>query len=573
MEQLRGLRRFYRQQVPNPRERALARAWGRITQQSAPQPSAPQHSTPLAASTSFSSRTELHLEALRRASGQVQPEQPIPQPLPSAPKGVMMFTNKRTRGLAAGATLIAVVALFALVLSATLPKHPHAAVPGSSGTPQPSVSATAPTNSLALPGGNWFSTLSQSGLQGDAPMLFPGNPRILYQNLTANTSSDINLRRSDDVGATWHALAVPGGLPAAIDTTSLFVSPLDANVVFLTLAVYQSTNPEACQLAATASNALARLSGGPTCGAQYISTDGGQHWTRQTLPIGGALGAPYGGHFENPTSEEILRVQGQRLYSAISASTVINVTFGGPSARILASDDGGNTWKLVDADLHASGQNTCDFAPTPTGSTIFALTLSESCYSSQNPSASQFLWRSDDGGAHWGLVSKLPFLAGDLALGIAPNRAAPILYAHQQQPYNPVFPPTSNATPTPVPQVRAGDPGIVYSTDGGHTWQHAPASGLAGPDTTQFYPNAATGPVGTLADGSVLGVFPTKTLTFIFAAWKPGDNAWHALTPELKQAIQVLSFSALVGADGKLTFWAITLDDNGTVAVQRYNHP
>jgi hypothetical protein len=556
---IRQLRRLYRQQATDQRERSLARAWQRIAREPVPRGAA--------ASNHVDQRAALPLAALRQETGQPTPEATRPSSLPTSHTGVSTMTTKRVRGLAAFVTLVAVVALFVLLFSTILPKHPNKPTFGSSGTPQPSVSAT--TTTIPLPGGQWVSSLSGNISQGDAPMLFPGNPRILYQDQANNGDNSISLRRSDDGGATWHPLAPPTGLPSAFDETSLFVSPFDPNVVFLTLAAYQGLHPEACQLATASSSPLARLSGGPTCGAHYISTDGGQQWSKQTLPIAGALGAPYGGHLQNPTSDEILRPQGQRLYSTISASTIKNVTFLGPGARIVASDDGGVTWKLVDGDLHASGQNTCDYAPTPTGSTIFALTLNDSCYSLQSSvHASQNLWRSDDGGVRWVQVSTLPFLAGDIVLAPSQNGSSPILYAHQQQPYTISI----HATPTTPPQTIQGDPGIVVSTDGGHSWQHAPASGIAGPSSTALDPDAAAGPIGTLNDGSVIAVFPTDPSTFIFAAWKPGEKGWHALTPAIEQTNEILSFFPLAGANGKLTFWAITLSyDSKATNILRYD--
>ncbi|HEY7124288.1 MAG TPA: sialidase family protein, partial [Ktedonobacterales bacterium] len=413
---IRQLRRIYRQQAPGQREQTLARAWERITQQATRRSQATSNHTEQRVSFHLSDLTTLY-----RETSQTAPDENRAKATFTSHKGTSTMNTKRVRGLTALVTLTVVVAVFVLLFTTILPKHTNKPTLGSSGTPKPKASATATT--ISLPAGQWTSTFTGNAQDGDAPMLFPGNTRILYQNQTANGDTTIRIRRSDDGGKTWHKLAAPGGLPSVFDSTSVFVSSLDPNVVFITLTLYQIPHPNLCQLTPTGSNALARLSGGPTCGVQYLSTDGGQHWSRLALPIAGALGAPYGGHFQNPTSEEILRPQGQRLYSTISNySTVGNVTFGGASVRILASDDGGKTWKLVDADLRANSQNACDYAPTPTGSTIFAITETSGCYDPNDYTpASQFLWRSDDGGAHWSQVSQLPALAGDLALAFPQN--------------------------------------------------------------------------------------------------------------------------------------------------------
>jgi hypothetical protein len=559
---IRQLRRLYRQQATAQRERSLARAWERIAQQTARRS--------LAASNHVEQRTALHLAALRRETVQPAPDEHSAEMFFTTHKGFSTMNTKRVRGFAALVTLAVVVAVFALLFTTILPRRADKQTLGASGTPKPTVNAT--TTSISLPAGQWTESARLNNFSGDLPtvMIAPENPNILYESSTPpGTSSTLILRRSDDGGKIWHSLANPGGLPAAFDSASIAVSPLDPQVVIVTLTIYEGAHPGACQTASTGSNALARSSGGASCGAQYYSSDGGQHWSRLKLPIAGALGAT-NVNISNPTSEDVLRPQGQRLYSAVSSSTVINVTFGA-SARIIASDDGGKTWKLVDAGLIASGQNICNYAPTPTGSTIFAVTQASACYGPDTPNAQHSLWRSDDAGAHWTQISTFPGLTRQITLADLGAGTGSLLYIQLFPPPSlPSTPGPGSATPTPD-RADQGDAGILFSKDAGHTWQKTPASGIVGPGGNSLYPYTATGPIATLSDGSVVAAFPTKALTFIFAAWKPGDDAWHAIAPALAHIPMLDSFQITSGADGKTTFWVIAQNASGTLSIFRYD--
>ena len=546
---VRLLRRLYRQQATTRRARALADAWQRITQEAARRATPPDG-------------------ALRQetAQGMLSPNRAgVIYP---SPKGASFMNTRQVRGLTALVTLVAVVAIFVLLFSVILPRHAASPRVGSAGTPQPTKTPTA--TPIPLPAGQWTPLLSVGVNDGDIPtvMLAPENPNIIYESSTpSGTDTILILRRTTDGGKTWHALAVPNGLPAAFDTASIAVSPLDPNVVILTLTIYEGAHPGACQSASTgSSNALVRFSGGPSCGAQFYSADGGQSWSRLTLPIAGALGAT-NVNVSNPTSEDVLRPQGQRLYSAVDSSTVDNVTFGGPGARILASDDGGATWKLVDAEVNASGQNICDYAPTPTGSTIFAITQEGACYDANSAPTDQFFWRSDDAGVHWTQVSKLPSQTRQITVADLGSGAGSVLYLQLLTSTAPAFSLTPTPTPGPVDQ---GDTDILFSTNGGKTWQNAPASGIASHGGDSAYPSTPTGPIATLSDGSVVAAFPTRQQSFIFAAWKPGNSAWRPITPALAGITMLDSFFTTSGSAGTPLFWAIGQSADNTTNVFRY---
>lgn len=109
----------------------------------------------------------------------------------------------------------------------------------------------------------------------------------------------------------------------------------------------------------------------------------------------------------------------------------------------------------------------------------------------------------------------------------------------------------------PIRSYTADD--LKVSTDGGHTWQSAPAS--------QTRPRLRTHPglLGTLADGSVVvGCVPDggtdpyapagqdddKQVTLY--AWKVGDSAWRQLAPTFYLGLNTL---VITSTGGKQTLW------------------
>lgn len=536
---IRHLRSHYHAEAAEQRQRSLERAWERVRQNEARITSAAEI------------RIGGHLEAPASAAHQQeenedtrssQREKDRSRRGPRS-KGDIPMTRRRVQGLAAFVTIAAITGLFALLLHTFLPSHASSNL-ASSGTPQARASAT-PTPTPG-PGGHWVSIPDLTNTLQAPPMIAPSNPQVVYEDLTPAGTTQFSLRRSDNAGATWRQLARPAGLPGVYDETSIVVSPLDPMTVFLTLTTYAGAHPALCSPAG-ASNALLSSrpdSGGPSCGIQFYSTDGGTNWSRLHLPIAGAFGAP-SVNLSEPTSAEILRPQGQRLYSASNPySTVDNVTFGGPGARIIASDDGGKTWKLVDADIQANGQNICDFTPMSTGSMIFAITQTGGCYDSQN--SSSFLWRSNDGGAHWAKVGALPGTASSIVLVDRGIDMDPLIYIH---------------TPVYI-QPSGSDSQVSVSQDGGKTWQAAPTAGLPVPAASQEL-NSTYGPLAALSDGSVLNIFPTQNQTIVFAAWKSGDKAWHRVAPNLVGIPFLDSFFITPGTGDKATFWLIAQNNSG----------
>src|SRR5579885_1134559 len=210
---------------------------------------------------------------------------------------------------------------------------------------------------------------------------------------------------------------------------------------------------------------------------------------------------------------------------------------------------GGKSGQLGDGQLAASGENICDFAPTATGSTLFAITQSDPyCYS--DSTSPNYLWRSDDAGATWAQIGQLPAVATDLTV-VSSGDAQPVLYLRM-----PVSAQYQTIQPSTTP------PGLAISTDGGKTWRLAPTKGL--PQGTQ----KNYGPLAVLSDGSIVKVFRAPDQTLTICAWKAGDAAWRSIA---QQVYSNLAYLLVSSNAGKVTLWMVSLDADGSYNVTRYN--
>ncbi len=446
------------------------------------------------------------------------------------------------------ATLVVIVALFAVLMRNFATGH--SSRPSQNG----SLSHSYPTTQ-ATTTGQWETAaglIDQSGL----PVLAPGNPNVVYEDLAPQTApTHIALRRSDDGGVSWHTLPLPMPVPSGVDDSSLAVSPLDASTVFFTLSMPDPNGDtpacHASQALLNGGNALTHLSGARHCSIQFISSDAGQHWSLVQLPVPGAIGAQTFPEFLNASSTDIFRVQGQHLYSALAAggAAIRGVAIDVDGVRIVSSTNGGKSWQLVDGQLAASGENICDFAPTATGSTLFAITQSDPyCYS--DSTSPNYLWRSDDAGATWAQIGQLPAVATDLTV-VSSGDAQPVLYLRM-----PVSAQYQTIQPSTTP------PGLAISTDGGKTWRLAPTKGL--PQGTQ----KNYGPLAVLSDGSIVKVFRAPDQTLTICAWKAGDAAWRSIA---QQVYSNLAYLLVSSNAGKVTLWMVSLDADGSYNVTRYN--
>jgi hypothetical protein len=486
-------------------------------------------------------------------------------------KGASEMFSRRIKTVTAVVTIAAVVALFAFLFRgfagghSSPTAHPNAGSPTATATAAPAAQATAATlvkNLNAL------------------PVVAPSNTQVIYLLVAAsdpNPDGKLMLQRSDDGGTSWKHFALPAGTLGDPIQHIVMVSPLDAQHVFLTTTGQNrsGTNGFPACAGALASDGgvgpLAARSGGGPCVAQYASADGGAHWQRLNLPntdffIPQALGAPETYSIGTVAqASSTLRAQGQRLYSAMGQVTNVEGgggLGGGPGMRLITSTDGGLTWSLADRTLVTQVQSICDYAPTPQGSTLFAVT-SQGC-DSESPQPMN-LWQSDDAGAHWSKVGQLP---GNTDLGlIAVSGAAgagPTLYLDATTEtcvIGGALAASNGALAATLPQsgscnLPTAPSDVQVSVDGGKTWKAAPLQGFPGEKQS---PGA---PLGVLGDGSVLYLDPNvSSPNNSFRAWKGGDSSWHQVGSDI--AATVISAQLATGKDGKQMLIVVTNDQSG----------
>ena len=312
------------------------------------------------------------------------------------------------------------VALFAGLLARQASQRP---TPGVTPTVRATVTVGATATPTPVPAGAWTDVAAYDGLNG--LVVAPSNPSVAYQVLFQQQKaapSIFTLRRTDDQGASWHDLTPPSisGLtyPDIQGPFFGFVSPIDPQVLYL---VVGGVTIPSC-----GANGIAA---GHTCQLEYVSANGGQTWRPLVLPVRGLLTALNTSANGNPTLAGEIQAQGKRLYGVIT-SQALGTNATPPPARLVASDDGGLTWGLIDETFQAAGQGVYDYAATPSGSAIFVATDSLDQQTGPNAPLRQItLWRSTDGGASWTRIGPPPNgYLGDMRASWEAATSTPILY-------------------------------------------------------------------------------------------------------------------------------------------------
>jgi hypothetical protein len=457
-----------------------------------------------------------------RTREEINVSKPAPNPQPQ---------NRQMRRLVSGLSAIAAVVVIAIVVTALVFSHME--------RPSPTGTQRIPATNVPVGSQGWEAVPHLTNTSG-LPVLAPSNPQVVYeaQLASADGPTSVTLQRSDNDGASWHVLALPTGI-TRVYTADFFVSPLNAQSVFVDFVTPCPT----AQVHAIAP-ALAPFGGGAnSCTFDYFSTDGGAHWSLMHWPVHQA-----GTSF--PGLASLLRAQGNRLYALVNA----NVRNGnGFESSFVSSTDGGASWHFADQQLVAQGGCVADYAPTPTGTTVFADVVNctstgaaarSSLVVPAGGGGSTHIWRSDDAGVHWTLVG--PF-GGITALSLSLDGAGhPVLF---------LPPVTTYGRGVPVTQIPA-----EVSVDGGKTWQNAPT--INGQLST-------SGILGTLSDGSIIVAYrDSKTHQGHLFSWKAGDAAWHELSPGFSDAPQYLLIVPS-GSGGHDTFWLVTASALGRFSVQR----
>ena len=414
--------------------------------------------------------------------------------------------------LVAVAVAVAVVATLAGVFHAL--SNTRVAAPAATPTPN---FATHVTRAR----GHWADVVQYMVGTNSAIYVEPSDTRIAFRTSTSPTDATaVTLARTSDGGATWTTLSLPtddGGWFGG-----LALSPLDAQTVFLSMGADQS-DPH-CPASALGygtgyvtqpiPNAGGPLdlqyptSGGYSCSFQYVSRDGGAHWSHPSFPWPAQHFADLGVETSGFPGE----VQGTTLFAAVTGN-LNGEYFDG--VRLVASEDGGSTWSAVDNTIYAAGQVVTSYTAIPGMTSLYAMSVPQQTPAGQESHA--LLWSSEDQGVHWTRVGPAPLALAQL-IGTIRSPGGPILYAVGLQSSGP-----EGQVPT------------VASHDGGRTW--VAASNAGWPQGQVANPWS----LNTLADGSLLMEFlnplpPGASSTAYdpntsFYGWRPGDSQWFPVTP------------------------------------------
>jgi hypothetical protein len=457
---------------------------------------------------------------------------------PKGPHSLMDSSNTSTRArwraFAGAAAATIVVGLLAALLA-----H-NAALRGAGGSasapstpPTPTPCPSQPPETPLLPNGCPAATPGQQPVflqPGDLPVVAPGDPQTVYR--VANFA----VQRSTDGGKTFTATTQPKTGLSRVDYTGIAVSPLDVNTVFFSAGGLKNDQgcppPQSYGALALTQHGGILASGFIPCSAQLMSRDGGQTWRKLSLPTGGVLGGTAGFRSMRMTEgaqQYTIQAQEQRLYSAIAFANMGGSLVDSLGARLVASDDGGVTWKLIDDALVRTGHVVCDFAASPSGKTVYATTSPGGCAAETFPTIS--LWRSDDGGLSWQGLGHLPTL-----------EETGMVVSHQGWLY--IYTPDvtvqghgASETATPA--------SAIVSQDGGAHFTHAPTANLPPKD-------GLLGPFATLSDGSVIYQLQTADPAGSSGAlysWKPGASAWTKLSDTTAGVAAVIVAQLPAGGD------------------------
>ncbi|HEX8732864.1 MAG TPA: sialidase family protein [Ktedonobacterales bacterium] len=241
----------------------------------------------------------------------------------------------------------------------------------------------------------------------------PASLRTQYQASAGQSATGapfLILRRTDDFGLHWTDLTPPA--TAGVMSASAIVnaigqqSPLNPRIFILSLEMRGSPCSGQTEVS------------GAQCRYQYVTADGGATWRPLTLPVPGVLGILSA----IPSIRPPTQAQGGRLYSTVTDTSVSGADGVVPPGRIVASEDGGATWRLADGDIAARGLRVYGYAAAPSGSTVFAVTGT----ATSGPTG---IWRSDNAGASWARVGPLPGVAAlDLMATVEHSSGKALLY-------------------------------------------------------------------------------------------------------------------------------------------------
>lgn len=438
----------------------------------------------------------------------------------------------RVRGALSAAAAIVVVGLIALLLTQSAYRRTNR-----TGTSNDATATAASTPTMATAPNLTF-------LQpGQLPVVSVSDPSVVYKLASGA------LQRSTDGGKTYHSLALPKTDLTQIDDTSVAVSPLNAAHVFVTFSGRKDTQvcPGIAPYPSIVMHGGIDAGGYIPCAEEYVSSDGGHTWAQPKFPYRGALGGLNSyrattGPLED--SQYTFKISGSRLYSALAFDNMGGSLADSPGVRLVASDDGGMTWTLIDSSLATSSRYICDFGVDAASGVIYAVTGDNTCGAMSNPKLT--LWVSANGGQRWSILRVLPTL-GETGVFVGAHGE---LYIYEPQVTVAGRGSTTTSTPTD----------LKVSVDHGATFTSAPSAGLSA-DTP------LTGPFATLADGSIVcavaGAVNGTVSPMTLYAWKPGASSWRTLAPSIPGGVTAVT--PLTPAAGDTEQTLLVADEAGNL--------
>ncbi len=489
-------------------------------------------------------RLEQRLKTLARQEQQGRPAAAEPRKRSSRlrvvkrAKGDSPMFQGRIKAITAAAAIAAVVVLFVVLF-----QHFGGHSPTGTGGPQKTPTAAA------------FSSPSPTPMPDQSyllPVIAPGNPQVVYRiALASGSATQLVFQASADGGATWHSFPLPAQNSSA-EEPSVLVSPLDARTVFVSLGGTLENNTCVPKQSVSGNSTLS--GGGYDCVLQYLSQDGGAHWTLLQLPLYDVLGS-FAAPYSQASLDNIhaLQAQGTRLYAALIPRTPSSSSGSrAPGPRLVTSSDGGLTWQMADHGLPLTTETLCDVVPAPTGSMLFAI-VGQGCPGAATPVS---LWRSDDAGAHWSQAAQLPdTFENGMAVVSNGNAALPALYVNMGRT---CLPSSAHFASRPQSGGCGGAPAeLRVSLDGGKTWQNAPTQGFPAPNLNPGRP------LGVLSDGSVLFLVGHQ-----FFSWKAGKAVWKHVGPTISDGFKY----ALLTADsaGHDALWVVMSKGSSAYTLKKY---
>ncbi len=449
-------------------------------------------------------------------------------------RDMRILPSSRARGALGVAAAVVVVGLIALLLTQNAYHRTNKTGTSGDATATVAIPPTPTVNSANL-------TFVQPG---QLPVVSASDPSVVYK--LANGA----LQRSSDGGKTYSSVALPKTDIAPIDSVSVAVSPLDASHVFLSFSG-QTIGGQDC--AGMATYPAIALHGGidaggyVPCAEEYFSADGGHTWSQEKLPYRGALGGLNSYRVvagAGDDSQYTIKASGSRLYAALAFDNLGGSLVDSPGVRLVASDNGGLTWTLVDSALATPSRYVCDFGVGAASGVIYAVTGDNACGPMTNPNLT--LWVSVNGGQRWSIVRALPTLAES---GIFVGAHGEL---YMYEPQVTVVGRGSTTTATPAD--------LKVSVDQGATFTSAPTAGLAAN-------SSLTGPFATLADGSIVcavtGPVTGQVSSMTLYAWKPGASSWRTLAPLIPGGVTAVT--PLAPAAGATEQTLLVVDQAGNL--------